>query len=78
MPSTSVFTIFSAVVVLLYAVGVHYLMYAPKDRACLMTYMFEYPQFVVSYLSSAVCYGYVKFRLRMFNNEMSSPTAVCF
>ncbi|XP_034242534.1 GPI inositol-deacylase [Thrips palmi] len=63
MPSTSVFTIFSAVVVLLYAVGVHYLMYAPKDRSCAMTYMFEYPQFVRIAMSDEVTHAHKRYSL---------------
>lgn len=44
--TTSVFQIFSLIFVLAYLVGVLNLYFSDKNNYCIMTYMFEYPQFV--------------------------------
>lgn len=45
---SSVFQILSIVFVLSYLLGVLNLYFSDKNNYCIMTYMFEYPQFVVS------------------------------
>lgn len=45
---TSVFQIVSLIFVLAYLVGVLNLYFSDRNDYCIMTYMFEYPQFVVS------------------------------
>ena len=45
---SSVFQILSLIFVLGYLFGVLNLYFSDKNNYCIMTYMFEYPQFVVS------------------------------
>lgn len=45
---SSVFQILSLIFVLGYLLGVLNLYFSDKNNYCIMTYMFEYPQFVVS------------------------------
>lgn len=67
MPSASVFTLLSAAAVVAYAIGVHNLIYAPKERSCSMTYMFEYPQFAKIAMLDHVADNFKRYNLYAYS-----------
>jgi glycosylphosphatidylinositol deacylase len=49
MAVTGPFVVFSGIVFVIFMLGLHNFLTNNEENGCEMTYMFEYPQFVVSF-----------------------------